>query len=115
MLFVPEDDAAKVWKTVCHAVADNFLGIAAKIATYEEGKVIRLICVYTKDFDDMADVRRVALELQDLKLLPRAKNRFIYYKCDAYTHLDIMSDNEYGLAASLYCSKDILRETTPEK
>jgi hypothetical protein len=90
-------------------VADNRLGIGAKIAAdLNPNENVRVICIYTKDFNDKGDVRRVVLELDKLGLLPRDRKRSIYYKCDAYTYLQIMSDNPYGLSASLYPSKDFL-------
>ena len=108
MLFPHEDDASGVWKRVVGAVIEGKLGTAAKIATDSDGgKGTRLICIYTKDFSDEADVKRVVLQLQKMDLLP--KNGYsIHYKCDAYTYLNIYSTNEYGLAASLYASKDVL-------
>jgi len=41
--------------------------------------------------------------------------RGIYYKCDAYTLLEINSGNEYGLAASLYSSKEMLKRPAFDK
>jgi hypothetical protein len=117
MLFIPEEECGRVWKNVCHAVSENRLGVAAKIAIKSSGgdDSARLICIYTKDFDDKSDLQRVLLELQKMGLLPQDTRRSIYYKCDAYTHLEIMSGNEYGLQASLYSSKEILKESTPAK
>ncbi|EXJ85164.1 hypothetical protein A1O3_05839 [Capronia epimyces CBS 606.96] len=94
----------------------------------------RLICIYTSDFEDKADVKRVLVGMKDLGLLNTKGGGYgsgsayfragggdgggggagtgglmtIYYKCDAYTWLDITSGNEYKLKASLYCSKDFL-------
>jgi len=104
MLFPAEHNAEKTWRQVVEAVVENKLGTAAKIAT--DGDT-RLICIYTKDFSDIADVTRVVNALADLKLVYRDAPRGIYYKCDAFTYLDISSGNEYGIAASLYSSKDI--------
>jgi hypothetical protein len=109
MLFPTEEDAPSIWKSVVAGVIENKLGTAAKIAT--DGSP-RLICVYTEDFSDEADVKRVVQQLEKLGLLPKDPNRSIYYKCDAYTHLDIGSGNEYGLQASLYASKDVLADKT---
>lgn len=103
------------------SVTQDRLGIGAKIATgtdKAEDDGIRVICVYTKDFTDVEDARRVVRELHDLRLLPKDETRSIYYKCDAYTHLNIGSGNPYNLAASLYSSKDLLAKndsTTPTK
>lgn len=112
MLFPNEEDASDIWKRVATAVIEGKLGTAAKIATDDDGKGSRLICIYTKDFSDEADVKRVLQEIQKLKLLPVDEGRSIYYKCDAYTHLDIRSQNEYGLTASLYASNDVLNGKT---
>jgi hypothetical protein len=112
MLFPNDHDAAKVWKTVATAVIEGKLGNAAKIATDDEGKGARLICIYTKDFSDEADVKRVVQELKKLGLLPADETKSIYYKCDAYTYLDITASNEYKLQASLYSSKDVLQGKT---
>jgi Domain of unknown function (DUF1917) len=108
MLFVDELNIAVVWSSICRATADNLLGIGAKVAANSEDGAVRLICVYTKDFNDKQDVKRVVVELNRLNLLPTDKKRSIYYKCDAYTLLGILSGNPYKLAASLYASKDFL-------
>lgn len=67
----------------------------------------RLICVYTKDFTDVADVRRVLLGLVEMGLVRADMPRGITYKCDAYTYLDIYGNNEFGLRASIYSSKEM--------
>jgi hypothetical protein len=91
-------------------VAEDRLGIGAKVAADGDLGAVRVICVYTKDFSDKQDIRRVILELDRLNLLPKDKKKSIYYKCDAYSYLDIMSSNPYGLSASLYASKDFLSD-----
>jgi hypothetical protein len=90
-------------------VSENRFGIGAKIAAdLGQNEDVRVICIYTKDFNDKEDVRRVVLELNRLDLLPRDKKRSIYYKCDAFTILQLMSGNPYGLSTSLYASRDFL-------
>ncbi|PYH65084.1 DUF1917 domain-containing protein [Aspergillus vadensis CBS 113365] len=114
MLFISPAKVDEVWGVVAEATAKGELGFGAKVATAtatagggEEGgsNKTRLICIYTKDYEDRADVERVlrkmvALELVDLDGRP------IYYKCDAYTHLDIKGGNVWGLRASMYSSRD---------
>jgi len=115
MLFPKVDDVPRYWYKVAEATADNRLGIGAKISTGLDGdRKERLICVYTKDFSDMDDVRRVLQALVDIGLVPE-DGRGIYYKCDAYTYLEINSGNEYGLAASLYSSKEMLKWPASDK
>ncbi len=136
MLFPLPELITKTWSQIATATVNNDLGSAAKIAS-DEGKgdrVGRLICVYTEDFSDMEDVKRVISKLVEMGLVDKAKS--IYYKCgmlfvaffgggmvlewcandsfmrvDAYTYLGINSGNEYGLKASLYASKDVLAAT----
>ena len=112
MLFPLEDEVARTWRMVCEAVVDGRLGHAAKIATEasaRDGSSRRLICIYTEDFSDMGDVKRVLSEVVEMGLCPRQGNG-IYYKCDAFTYLGIESNNGYGLKASLYSSRDLLKD-----
>ncbi|KAL6721242.1 hypothetical protein ACLMJK_000344 [Lecanora helva] len=116
MLFPTPKDVNSAWRLVATATANDELGHAAKVATNtdESPEKARLICVYTDNVEDKADVKRVLLKLVDLGLCSRdvgAKGeRAIYYKMDAYTYLDIMGGNEWGLRASMYSSRDILAE-----
>jgi hypothetical protein len=115
MLFVSIDDVPRYWYKVAEATADNRLGIAAKISTgLDDDRKARLICVYTKDFSNMDDVGRVLQTLVDMDLVSD-DGRGIYYKCDAYTYLEINSGNAYGLPASLYSSKEILKRPASDK
>jgi hypothetical protein len=110
MLFPTEQAAQKVWLQVVEAVVANKLGTSAKIAS--DGPT-RLICIYTKDFSDVNDVKRVLEAMEAFGLVSKDAARPIYYKCDAFTYLDIGSGNEYGIPASLYNSKDILNGSIP--
>ena len=113
MLFPTIDYVDFVWSKVVTATVDGKLGSASKVATGDDSddKPERLICVYTEDFSNMQDVKRVLKELKRLKLVSGAADgRSIYYKCDAYTYLDIVSTNEYKLKASMYNSKDLFKE-----
>jgi hypothetical protein len=115
MLFPKIDDVPRYWYKVAEATSDNRLGISAKISTgLDDDRKERLICVYTKDFSDVDDVRRVLQALVDIDLVSE-DGRGIYYKCDAYTLLEINSGNEYGLAASLYSSKEMLKRPASDK
>ena len=67
MLFPTLDDVPRYWYKVAEATADNRLGIGAKISTgLDDDRKERLICVYTKDFSDMDDIRRVLQTLVGL-------------------------------------------------
>ncbi|EGR48871.1 uncharacterized protein TRIREDRAFT_22168 [Trichoderma reesei QM6a] len=108
MLFCPTTEVNEVWEIVAKATANNELGIAAKVAPrspLEDPRKDRLLCVYTADFTDMADVGRVLQKLRELKLV-EARGRPIYYKPDAFTYIGISSGNPWGLRASIYSSTD---------
>ena len=109
MLFPRVDEVNEAWRTVCEGVDADRLGTAAKVSTSGlEGDAARLICVYTKDFTDVEDVRRVLLGLVEMGLVRADMPRGIMYKCDAYTYLDIYGKNEFGLRASIYSSSEML-------
>lgn len=128
MFFPPVQDVDRIWRIVADATWAGKLGIASKVATYDEDEdparaTARLICVYTADFTDESDVTRVLLALCDLGLVDdggknndedpdpnRGVAKVIYYKCDAYTHLDLTSGNEFRLKASMYSSRDMLKK-----
>jgi len=102
MLFVTETHGESVWKRVCQAVIANTLGTGAKIAASGPS---RLICIYTKDFDDTEDVTRVLHALRDIEVLPQ--NGSIYYKPDCFTYLQIYNSNKWGFKSSLYESAGV--------
>ncbi|KAF1810915.1 DUF1917-domain-containing protein [Eremomyces bilateralis CBS 781.70] len=111
MLFPPLEDLPRIWRKVCEGVIAGQLGPQAKVATadFEGDPKIRVICIYTKDFDNQDDVLRVLLGLKDLGIVSETDSRGIYYKADAYTYLDIKSDNPFGIRASMYSSRDVLK------
>ena len=107
MLFPMSDDLPLVWRLVAEATAAGKLGPCSKVGTWEPDHVTKptVICIYTKDFSDLADVKRVLTNLNELNIVNKAMR--INYKCDAYTHLGIISDNAYKLRASLYSSDEV--------
>lgn len=110
MLFPLPHQVDEFWGIVAKGTLDGRLGSAAKVATDAgDGKPERLICIYTEDFSDVKDVKRVLREMRRLGLVSSEKGaKWIYYKIDAYTYLGITSDNDYKLKASKYSSKDML-------
>jgi hypothetical protein len=107
MLFPTVNEVSHDWQVIAKATAEGKLGHTSKVATWDPSRSQVLICVYTSDFNDLADVKRVLKVLASLSL-HSLTNRNIYYKCDAYTYLSIESENPYKLKASLYSSKDLL-------
>ena len=124
MIFCQANEVNAIWSVVVRATVNNELGTAAKVAPNEgNDRKPRLMCIYTKNFNDKSDVTRVVNKLKDLGVIDRVKP--IYYKCgayrlamlsphrayltvsDAYTYLGIDSSNEYNIKASLYKSIDI--------
>ncbi|CAI7629046.1 unnamed protein product [Penicillium viridicatum] len=107
MLFPTVDRVDEFWGAVARAMEKGELGDVAKVATDDGGGESRLICVYTDDFGDVEDVKRVVSKLVDIGLVGKGP-RSVYYKSDAFTHLEISSKNEYGLKASMYSSREVL-------
>lgn len=117
MLFPTIESVNESWRHVCEGVVNGKLGPIAKVqaATKDKEKdsktgAQRLVCIYTRDFADEQDVRRVLDGLCDLGLVRKSDDRPIYYKLDAYTHLGIEGKNEYGLRNSAFSSNDFLKK-----
>lgn len=81
MLFCTALEVNEVWEIIAKATANNELGIGAKVAPRStvDKRTDRLICVYTADFSDIKDVKRIAERLKQLGLV-QAKGRPLYYK-----------------------------------
>ncbi|KAJ1325583.1 DUF1917 domain-containing protein [Microdochium nivale] len=111
MLFCTVSDVNTVWEIVAKATVNNELGIAAKVApkSTTDFRAERIICVYTADFSNTQDVKRVATSLHRLGLIP-PMGRPIYYKPDAYTYLGLGSQNPWGIRASIYNSTTVLNK-----
>ncbi|KAF2739402.1 DUF1917-domain-containing protein [Polyplosphaeria fusca] len=84
-----EEDLTRVWKLIVEGTINDRLGCTAKVATDDGKNDGRLICVYTKDFRDTNDVRRVLQELDSLGLARQNCGR-------------------NGLQASIYSSQKML-------
>ena len=118
MLFPAPDRVNSAWSKIAKATANNELGLAAKVAAAvsdeEDPNKARLICIYTDDFEDKKDVKRVCQRLAALGFVngtgATGEGRAIYYKADAYTYLNIMGGNGYGLKASMHSSREILKK-----
>ena len=111
MLFPSSAYVDNVWRKVVTATSEGMLGCSAKVATDDGSGKPRLICIYTEDFSNKEDVKRVLRQLEELRLVKSGQEeQGIFYKCDAYTHLDIMNGNEYKIKASLYASKELFRQ-----
>ncbi len=84
LIFVPLSDLDGVWAKVRHATEEGRLGGSSKAATACNPSFAdpagRVICVYTYDQTDEADVMRVRAELREVGI-----TRKIPYKADADT------------------------------
>ncbi|KAG5983877.1 hypothetical protein E4U55_006862 [Claviceps digitariae] len=108
MLFCSPATVDELWELVARATANNELGVAAKVAPRPElndSTRDRLICIYTSDFMDKADVGRVLQRMRELKIAD-SSGQSIYYKPDIFTYLGIARGNPWELAASIYSSKE---------
>ncbi|KAI9775391.1 MAG: hypothetical protein M1839_001246 [Geoglossum umbratile] len=84
MLFPTKDSVDDMWAKVATATAEGQLGTAAKVST-ADGKDndtlgTFLICIYTSDFTDKADVKRVLTKMVSLGLAGK-NGRPVSYKC----------------------------------
>ena len=71
LLFVPVGEVDEIWEKVRQATESGLLGIASKVSTGRPNPNSRdaskkVVCVYTYDHEDEADVMRVREELRRL-------------------------------------------------
>ncbi len=85
LVFLPADEIDAFWARVREAIQSGRLGDQAKVATrakkdLRDGVGKHVVCIYTYDHDDRADVWRIRAELRELGVTWR-----IYYKADEAT------------------------------
>jgi hypothetical protein len=85
LLFVPVSRVDEVWAKIREATEDGRLGDSAKVATAKPNSNTtdpskKVICVYTYDWTDEKDVRRIRDELRALGIVSK-----IPYKMDRDT------------------------------
>lgn len=81
MIFCDTAQVNEIWSVIARGTFKDELGVSAKVAPNTgNDRQMRLICVYTKDFTDMKDVKRVVTKLRDYGLLGKG----LYYKCGVY-------------------------------
>jgi len=84
LVFVPPDAVDEVWSRIKRTTEEGRLGGASKVATARPNPHARskakVICVYTYDWKDEDDVRRVREELRKLGIVDK-----IFYKTDEDT------------------------------
>ena len=82
LVFVDAHEVDEVWSAVAKATREGRLGGRSKVATaapngFSQDPTKRVICVYTYDWKDVGDVKRVREVLHQLGV-----NRKIAYKSD---------------------------------
>ena len=99
LVFVLPGQIGTRWAQIKEATAQRLLGIQAEAATARQNPLAtsqaKLICVYTRDWLDRDDVRRVLRGLRELGVSWR-----LSYKTDEATGADV-----YGRGSSLYVSQ----------
>jgi hypothetical protein len=94
MIFVSAEDIDRAWAIIDHVTITDRLGPASKVATNYRRNPSRVICVYTRDYSDLNDVRRVLAWLRHLGF-----NHTLSYKEDNATRARL-----YGPRSALYTS-----------
>ena len=103
LVFLDSTKVDMMWFKVGEAVIRGELGLCAKVSTRKQAKIkkkdVYVICIYTDNYLDEADVMKVRDKLRELGI-----NWGIYYKPDIYTYLGIYSGTT-KLRASRYYSR----------
>lgn len=102
LIFVPISQIDDVWTKIKLATQDGRLGDLAKVATAKPNPVatnakMKVICVYTYDWTDEADVKRVRRELRALGITSK-----IPYKSDSDTNAGRYSSQGHKRISKYY-------------
>ena len=103
MLFLKPQDADAAWERIARSTANGQLGCSAKINPTKDRNEDAVCCIYTPNFADQEDVKRVLVALQAMGLVSKTG-----YKPDFFTHLGIYKENPWRLSPTLYSVKQVL-------
>lgn len=81
LVFLPDERIDTFWFRVRFSLSMWRLGRTAKVTTGRKGEKEHVVCVYTYDYADVADVMRIRQELRNLSITYR-----IPYKSNEQTH-----------------------------
>lgn len=93
LFFVANQYVDNTWQNVKKNVEDGKLWKMAKVSTAWGGKGSHVVCVYTCDHDDEADVMKIREHLRAMGF-----RRATSYKTDAQTLAGVYSSNTEGIA-----------------
>ena len=105
MITVDNCNADKIWQALCKGLLDGYLPdciISMKMKLEDlRGKSDNStkINVYTEDFNNEADVRAAengVIEQLFRSGLPTKGIKWMKYKAEVYTHLNIFTNNKFG-------------------
>ena len=105
MVTVDSRDADKIWQALCKGLLDGYLPdciIAMKMKLEDlrgNADNSTKINVYTEDFNNEADVRAAengVIEQLFRSGLPLKGIKWMKYKAEVYTHLNIFANNKFG-------------------
>ena len=102
LIFTGAKNASRIWSKIKIATEEGRLGSMSKIATaknsaeFSKSKT-RVVCVYTYDWRDEKDARRVREELRRLGII-----RKIPYKTDEDTELGVYQNTNIGKVSKYY-------------
>lgn len=97
LIYASPENTNEVWKTIASSTLKGELGVDAKVSTVLQGTSEFVICVYTENYLDVNDAKRVRKKLAELGFTQR-----LYYKPDIYTYLKIYRKTFPGIRASRY-------------
>ncbi len=102
LLFVPFQKLDQTWNLIAEETVSGLLGIASKAATAKTNGLarnawIKVICIYTYDFDDMEDVMRVRARLRELGFIKK-----LSYKSDQATENGVYASNTKSRVSVFY-------------
>jgi len=97
LIHASPENIDEVWNIVASSTLNGELGIDAKVSTSLQGGSEHVMCVYTRNYFDQDDVKRVRKRLAELGFAKR-----LYYKPDIYTYLRIYRKTFPDIRVSRY-------------
>lgn len=102
LIYADSSKIDSLWERVIRMLCLDGKGSQAKVSGRKEGEDSHVICVYTDDYTQLAEVKALRDALRAIGVKWR-----IGFKTDAYTHLDIYAGNSWSIRPSRYYSNEL--------
>lgn len=100
LIYIKTELVDEIWNKIAHCCIKGLLGCSIKVSPKSINTISHVICVYTNNYFDINDVKKVRNVLKEIGII-----QSINYKPDIFTYLCIYRKNKWNIKPSIYATR----------